>query len=422
MDIEEQLELMDKYSFRAIGPVMYEYTLWVLTEAQKRGFKRLYFLARDGYLLCEIAKKICSKQSFDIECRYLYCSRYSLRMPSYHLIGEEAFDLLLLNGYYITPKTLLMRAEFDPSEQNEIYRQLKITDENKVLSDYEFGKLADKLKENKFYINSVIEKSKTAYKPAIDYFRQEDLFENDYIAIVDSGWTGSMQRSLRILMESAGYKGKFCGFYFGMYAKPKESIDGEYLNFYFDWEAGIMHKIMFNNNLFECMLSAPHGMTLRYDYSDWISTPVLAEYQKNEMHWLVEHQIQGALKYSEEHTDKKDFTYDYKKSLRICYKILKRTMVFPTADEVKMYSRFMFCDDVTEGYHLTLTEKNMKQALNDNMLVPRVFRKLFRIKKHTAVSKPLWIYGLTAEYPAPLRLWYRLNILAWDILKFLLKR
>ena len=422
MDIDTQLKLMDEYSFRTVGQVMYEYVLWVLTEARKRKFKRLYFLARDGYLLCEIAKKICYKYSIDIECRYLYCSRYSLRMPSYHLIGEEAFDLLLLNGYYITPKTLLMRAELDSLERSKIYSQLEIHDENAVLSDYEFGKLADKLKKNESYRNSVIEKSRAAYKPAINYFRQEKLFENDYISIVDSGWTGSMQRSLRILMESAGYKGKFCGFYFGMYAKPKESTDGEYLNFYFDQDNGIMRKIMFNNNLFECMLSAPHGMTLRYECSENISQPILAEYPENEMRRLVDHQIQGALKYAEERANTEKFAYSYKKSLKLCYKVLKRAMVFPTADEVRMYGRFMFCDDVTEGYHLTLTDENMKQALNDNMLVPRVLRKLFHIKKHTAVSKPLWIYGLTAEYPAPLRLWYRLNILAWDILKFILKR
>ena len=418
-DLDEQLRLMDEYSFRTVGPIMYEYTSWVLSEAVKRGYKRLYFLARDGYLLCGIANIICARRSIDIECRYLYCSRYSLRMPSYHLIGEEAFDLLLLNGYYVTPKTVLLRAELDEAERSEIYKQLDISDENAVFSDQGFGVFSDALRKNEFYRNIVTQRSKAAYKPAIDYFRQEKLFENDCIAIVDSGWTGSMQRSLRILAESAGFGGKITGFYFGMYTAPKEPCDGEYLCFYFDRDTGLKRKIMFNNNLFECMLSAPHGMTLRYDDINGVSKPIMAEYSEDDMHLLVERQTAGALKFAEEQAE--DAPYNLKRSLKTCYRLLKRAMIHPTAEEAEMYSRFMFCDDVTEGYHLSLADKEAKQAVRDNMLVPRVFRKLFR-KKRPAGRKPLWVYGLIAGYPTLRRAWCRSNILAWDMLKYMLKK
>ena len=83
---------------RFSGPLLLDYVWWVLREAEKRKLRTLYFLARDGYLLYRIAQVFVSRYSLPLECRYFYCSRTSLRMPSYWFIGEEAFDLLLCNS------------------------------------------------------------------------------------------------------------------------------------------------------------------------------------------------------------------------------------------------------------------------------------------------------------------------------------
>ena len=69
-----------------VGPILFDYVWWILYQAQQRGIQRLYFLARDGYLLREIAQQFCARFGLKIECRYLYCSRAALRMPSYHLL------------------------------------------------------------------------------------------------------------------------------------------------------------------------------------------------------------------------------------------------------------------------------------------------------------------------------------------------
>ena len=79
-------------------------------------FKKVYFLARDGYLLYKLANEICEKNNLNIDCRYLYCSRFSLRMPSYHIIGDEAQKLLFSKGYYYTTKSVLERADLNENE------------------------------------------------------------------------------------------------------------------------------------------------------------------------------------------------------------------------------------------------------------------------------------------------------------------
>jgi len=410
------------YSYEIVGSVMYKYTEWIIEEAIRRGFSRLYFLARDGYLLYEMAKLICQNRALSIDCKYLYCSRQSLRIPSYHIIGDEAFDLLLLGGYYVTPKTILSRACLTEEEISTVCKELGIMDENKPFSDNELENFTIQIKSNDLYRSSVMKKSRAAYESTISYFKQEGLFDNDYVAIVDSGWTGSMQRSLRQLLESAGYKGTLTGFYFGMYVEPKDKKDGEYLTFYFDSNSGVKRKIAFNNNLFECMLSANHAMTVGYEegengFFNPKFTPPISATQKG----LAESQISGALEYAKRAIAKPYAPFEYKISLRQCYKILKKNMVYPSKDFATVYGAFTFCDDVTEGYHMSLADPENRRALSNYMLIPRIFRKLFGIKKSNA-SELFWPYGVIAFCPAFLRPWYRINVQAWELLKAILKK
>lgn len=412
---------MEEYSYRVVGPVMYEYTKWVVNEAEKRGIKRLYFLARDGYMLCEIAKMICEKQNTDIECRYFYCSRQSLRMPSYRFIGEEAFDMLCIRGYYNTPKTVLQRAKIDESTAGAIYARLGVTDENECLNKYEFEQLCAKLKKDDIYREAVLEASERAYAPTVKYFEQEKIFENECVAIVDSGWTGSMQRSMRQLLDSCGYKGKICGFYFGMFEKPKDERDGEYLTYYFDRDHGIKRRVKFNNNLFECMLSALHPMTEGYTVENEKARPVFAlDAYSEKQRELIKDQLSGALTYARDAINGASCDFNYKRSLKRCYKLLKKAMIYPTKKEADMYSTFVFCDDVTEAYHMSLSEENARKLLSSYMILPRIFGKIF--KRMNKKPELFWPEGVIASCPKLLRPWYRINVGLWNWLKAILKK
>ena len=216
------------------GPILFNYVWWVLHEAEKRELKRLYFLARDGYLLCEMARLFCRRFQLPVSCRYLYCSRASLRMPSYHLIGREAMELLTLGGYQVTLCSLLQRAQMDPEERRAVYESLGWhgVDENRLLQRGELDRVRAQLSQCALYRDYVQQKSAAAYGPAVGYLRQEGLLDGGQVALVDSGWTGSMQRSLRQLLEAEGFAGEITGFYFGMYAPPKEPRDGTYLTWF----------------------------------------------------------------------------------------------------------------------------------------------------------------------------------------------
>ena len=74
-------------------------------------------------------------------------------------------------------------------------------------------------------------------------------------------WTGSIQRSLRQLLRSAGGNGGISGFYFGLYQEPKDPADGDYMAWYFSRRSPVHDRILFNNNVLDSMCAAPHPMT-----------------------------------------------------------------------------------------------------------------------------------------------------------------
>lgn len=85
------------------------------------------------------------------------------------------------------------------------------------------------------------------------------------MALVDSGWTGSMQKEICQALGILGKKGRVTGYYWGLYELPEGVRREDYHCYYFSPEAGLKKKVYFSNSLFESIFSAPHGMTTGYE-------------------------------------------------------------------------------------------------------------------------------------------------------------
>lgn len=418
-------KLEERLCYDFSGPILFYYVWWVLFQAQKRGICTLYFLARDGHTLQKIAQQFCQKFNLNIDCRYLYCSRASLRMPSYHLIGKEADDLLLMDGYRVTLCSLLQRVELDSAQRMAVYNDCGIapSDEERMLSRVELGRLRGILRKSKVLHGYIQEKSKEAYKSTIGYLKQEGLFNQSEVALVDSGWVGSMQRSLRQLLQSAGFQGKLTGFYFGMYTKPKEPEDGTYLTWLFNQHGRTRDKVLFCNNLFECLLSAPHGMTTGYAICNGKYVPLLIPTpQGNELEH-INTQINNIMAYTAHKLQRIAFAefaegiFKEDTRQRIC-----RYMAHPTKEEADFYGNFQFCDDITESYHCALADERQLSTLKYYSIVKRTMRRLFGFPPHILAPELFWPYGTIAFLPKWKRLWYRWNIYLWEWIRYELHR
>lgn len=405
--------------FKDVSKILFQYVWWVLYESVQKKFKTIYFLARDGYPLLEIALLICEKFNLNIQCKYFYCSRYSLRMASYHIIGDEKFDLICSGSYHMTLNVLFQRLGMSTEEGISLmgndFSELGLNCDT-ILSKSQLSAFREIITKNEQINLNLETKSKITYQNFLSYLIQEEMMLQEQVVLVDSGWTGSMQRSLRQILQYSGYDGKLNGFYFGMFSDPKSFEDGEYYTFYFSKESSIMRKILFNNNLLECFLSATHGMTIDYFVDCGVVKPILLPSPETQMRSLVYEQLEIYRNYTKKQINQLDFnSYSKIYMEKKLEKIIKRIMVHPNKNETDVFRKYSFCDDMTDSYKNNLISETSQKVLNEYL----IHRKLYKKLKKEQQQLIFWQYGEIARLPRYKQGWYRLHVYLWDGLRFL---
>ena len=89
----------------------------------------LYFLARDGYQMYLAARQLCKQYDLDIECRYLKVSRYAVRVPEYHLLGERCLERICVGGIDVTFEKIMQRAALTDKEGTR-----RITEKSSIIT------------------------------------------------------------------------------------------------------------------------------------------------------------------------------------------------------------------------------------------------------------------------------------------------
>lgn len=411
----------EKLTIQVTAPVLLTYVWYVLREAEKSGLKRLYFLARDGYIMLKIAQEIAKVCPVGLDLRYLYCSRASLRMPSYHRIPEdEMMDLLLHRGTNLTISHILDRADLTQEQRLALYAQLDIdaAEESAALDENDFAEICAKLRSCTLFREFVMANSSAAHTDAIAYFVQEGLTDGVPFGIVDTGWTGSMQRSLRQLSDDFP---PITGFYFGMFARPKSEEDGTYKTWYFSADSAIGVRTKFNNNLFECLCAAPHSMTVGYEQVNGRYAPVFRQAANGgTMTDVIETQVALCTQFASLCAPRIKYEEFVCKTMHSISRALLQAMMYrPSAEEAAAYAVFTFCDDVTESYADSLVQYNCTRALHEHMPLTRIYRKL---RGHKPTQELYWIYGTLAVSGLPLQALRRPALRLWDVLRCVLNK
>lgn len=386
-------------------PVLQSYLVWVLERAGQRRIKRLYFLARDGYLMCRMAECLSGEMGLDIECRYLYASRYAWRIPAYHLLGERALDYICRDGMNVTFQKVMERSGVPAETAAGVGKMLGMEERpDECLNRRMLGKMKNRLAECRIFMEQVEAVSRNEYDIAVGYLKQEGLFDDIEWAVVDSGWTGSLQDMLQRLLYKKGYRKEITGFYFGLYSLPAAAEHCNYEWFYFGPYGGAVKKAGFCNNLFECMYSAPHGMTVGYEKKNNAIVPVFSG-QIGENCRKAEREEEILKKYIGKRRLRKEKAspecLEGKKIQRIFYSLMGR----PLKEEAMSWGTFLFSDDVTENTMRPLAEIMGKKEVRSMDLLPKLAGKTGKRKSETA-----WEEGSLALAESRFSGWHRLNI------------
>lgn len=404
-------------------PILYGFVKWTLLQAEKNQVYDLYFLSRDGYIPYKIASLLCERHSLPFRCHYLFGSRTAWRLPSYHILNkEELRSILFVPSLQMTPSSLLSRAGFSEEEQKYFFKKTSFSKSNinQILSKSEMELFADELLNILEFQQLVQKKSRNAYVSTMAYFKQEGLLDKNKFAIVDTGWTGSMQRTLRQLLSYDGHFPKIYGFYFGMYDTPKSVEDGFYSGWYFQPQIGFWRTIMFNNNLLETLCLAPDPMTIGYYQSDnGLMQPKFVEHSSNNNN---KKECADLLKICTSFSDKAPFELPLREWFCLSKKLLSKVSINPSTGDVNAVSRYRFCDDPMEGYCNSIAAPLTKKQLKSYLFLRRLCKKVF-LKKE--LPPLFWPQGSLAVSDVSCKMRYRFSFFLWETLrqlKILLKR
>ena len=240
-------------------------------------------MARDGYPMYLAARILTRDMEPKVECRYFYCSRFALRIPCFYIMErEEILDQICLGGIEVTLGKLLRRGGLTEEEVKNVAAHLG--QENMldgVIPYRELGKYRKMLEHTEMFWKYVFSHAKKSYENTAAYLIQEGMLDPVRFAMADSGWTGSMQKTLRKLLESLNYRGRLQGFYYGLYYIPENSDPGDYHAYYFEPDGNIRRKVYFSNCFFECVFSSPEGMCTGYKKTGERILPVKEDVQGN---------------------------------------------------------------------------------------------------------------------------------------------
>lgn len=414
---ERKYQIQEQTSYCVLAPALNGFIVWVLQNAMKNGIKRLYFLARDGYFMYRIAQRYCEELCLPVECVYLCCSRYSLRIPAYHTDMEEALSYICRGGIDVTLQKILDRSGITWEEQKNVLKQLELPrdfleDPDAVIPYAKLGEIRDALRKCTYFFQCVESHSKAAMPALVGYLSQEGLLEAKKAALVDSGWVGSMQKILNRTLRNMGRKEALEGYYWGIYELPEGVDPTGYHCYYFSPKKELRAKVYFSNCLFESIFSAPHGMTLGYRKREAHYEPYFSECSRSRRMFMEETELY-LMRYTElflrqlkrSHLKKTDFQnpelqrqelmkLDWKKARKITGELLRLFMGHPARSEAACYGTLRFSDDVLDTDTKQTAEKMSEQELCENHVWNKIL-VMFGIRKKY-IKESAWYEGSAA--------------------------
>jgi predicted HAD superfamily hydrolase len=199
-----------------IGPVLLSFVAWVLTEAEREGIERLYFVSRDCRLASIIGDCL-GPSEWGIDCRYLFLSRQAVFLPSASAPVPAEMPWLRSKEERPFLRALLSKLELPweviesarPSSEVFAHPDFELTQENHWEQFWSFlakGSVRD-------YLDAQIRQRRLA---ALAYFRHAGLLDGSSWAMVDFGWHGESQRMLTRLLQHENKGARTRGFYLAL--------------------------------------------------------------------------------------------------------------------------------------------------------------------------------------------------------------
>lgn len=233
-DHDQMRSTIYKLGTNIAGPILFLFSLWVLREAVARDLRRLYFMAREGQIIFEIARKVLSRAGYDLELRYLYGSTQAWGLPLFTDLGEAELALIVHAHPFLTIRMVAQRLGLPAEPLQACLKRAQFTvshlDARLSNDDTLFLK---ELLASKVPINRLISECAASAKQALlAYLAQEKLTDSTSCGFVDTGWVdASSQIQLNNILRTSGHSVNIVGLYFGLQSPTN---DMSQVSYFFD--------------------------------------------------------------------------------------------------------------------------------------------------------------------------------------------
>jgi FMN phosphatase YigB (HAD superfamily) len=260
------------------GPLLVGYLLWCLARAADAGLRRLYFVARDGEVLLEMAQHLIKGLDLDLDLRYLHGSR-----KAWLLTGDPDHDresLLAVAGRedVVTVRSTLDWLDLTPQQvARPLLRAGFPADAwDRRLGGDELGRVADLVHDPDVSL-LLAEAATEGMRASQAYFAEAGLLDREPFGLVDMVGRGTTGRFLARMLRSMGGAPPAQEYYFGLTSQVHEEPDRDVRAYMYDdaHGTGVAAREMDLWVPLEVFTQARHGHVLGYAVVDGRPQPVL---------------------------------------------------------------------------------------------------------------------------------------------------
>jgi hypothetical protein len=333
------------------GPILSAYVLWVLRKAREDGLAALYFLARDGQILLEVAKVLAPVAGYEGRLSYLHVSRQALRLPG---VDHAAPDLEWIGerAEGFTVRELLARAELVPEMVSGVLGRhgFPAGEVDREVGRDGVERFGSLLKDPEL-VAAVVGQTRATRELLIGYLTGQGLMDAGVKrGIVDLGWHGSLQRALDRVCREAGVPG-VQGYYFGLGKRGGKGGCGAVRAYFFDDAAveGVGERSYWVEPVMEIFCTADHGSTRGYRRDgDEVVPVLLAERNERAIRWGLRRHQEMVVRFAAGMAAVPGMAWRPEELLGCLDELLKQFWNRPSGGDARAWGAYPYSDDQLE--------------------------------------------------------------------------
>lgn len=377
--------------YSIMGPFLISYVQWVIRKLKSHKVNRVYFLARDGYLIMKVYE-IFRRIFKDLpEYRYLLCSRRGVAVPGIFDI-DNILETAMLN-YGITtignflntrfgldmddiPEKILKKYSFKKDGSTKISFPDDISITNNFVSDIQDIIIKNAQEERRLYDS---------------YLREEGLYDDINISLVDIGYSGTMQRKIKSITQKS-YIGLYMLTHNYVLPNFRNEVFEGWLEEYDNQRSPIRNTFNDHIPLLESMLSSDAGSFLNFSLDEAGQRQVNYLYSEEEDYrcFFVRTVQKGVIDFAEDFISRfNKLSLDIELSPSVGSNLMFRFGSDPSVDDVNLFEGLLL-ENMFAGSEFSIIA-NAQKYLNSD-------KKMTKDNYNYLLGKSKWKQGAIVAY------------------------